>query len=1825
MKVRANGGLSVVSVRRGRQVARIVLAAAWFATGAGSPTVFAADSSPAAPIAKLAAAEPRDPLAAPIALKTGQSATLLPDGRWLLLGGQQGQERLAAALLYDPDKKRTTRLPQGLATPRAGHSATLLPDGSVLILGGTDADGLIAAQAERFLPATGKFEGLGELGLLARSKHRATVLADGRLLITGGVDQRETALYDAELVDPQTLEVERFNVKLETARFSHVATLLPSHAVLLWGGIGIDGKPLDGAEVFDPETLRFTPYRERPVKDALAALGDVAPPTIVDSDPADAAVDVPVGQAIVVRFSKLLDVATLSNETVTLIGPNGRVVADVTPVEGGLLLFVRPRAELFPASHYTLMIRGAKDAAGQVLAFAAIGFKTRALVADATPTPESNDTAGAPGDAAAQSGRDAAAQAAGSAQAAAAAADTTSSAVVDAAPDDEDWVPASGNFRGNWTSGRKFGHSRDAAREERDKSALLASLSPRARQLIEKRWQEKGIALPTQRPTVNRVTQPIGAGLAAISGQVLRLNGRPLANATLMMAGQIARTDTNGEFTLANVPTGEQVLVIDGRSANRGNASYGRYDYRMEVKAGYNDLDFTLWMPRLDTRHAVKLASPTAGEVVVTHPKLPGFELRIPPGTVIRDAEGKIVTEVSITPIPVDQLPFPMPYADVPIFYTIQPGGATLESADGKPSPGAKLIYPNYTTQQPGTRFPLFDYDPKGRGWYIYTHGTVSADGKAIVPEKNFVIYQFTATSAASPGGTPAGDPPGCQDLKCQCIKGGKGGDPVSCHEGLFLESATDLNISDTSALALERTYRTRDVTQRPFGVGANNTYGLFLSFINQSGFYADGIELNLASGGRIAFMATGSTYYKQAGAIYESTVPGEFYKATIEYSLVNGAEFILRFRDGRRYGFTYYAAKLKWMEDRNGNRITIVRDGSGRVTSLISPNGRWIEFEYTAATCTTCITKATDNAGRVVSYTYDASGRLTQVTNPEGGITEYAYDASHRITTVKDPRGNFKVTNEYDANGRVSKQTYADNTANLFAYTLDANNKVVQTDVTRERGDVRRIVYDATGNITSETLALGKPEQQVRSFTYNANKQLETETDPLGRVTRHEYDAKGNRTKLTRMYGTAEATSWNTTYDTTFSQVKTMTDPLGRVTTYTYDTKGNLKQIKDPLNHLTDLTYNSAGQPLTLKRYAGSGTLTTTFAYDGGDLSKVTDPLGRITTLFNDAIGRPVTTTDPLGHTTRTDRDKLDRVTAVTDAQNNVVRYAYDANGNLLTFTDAKNHVTTWTYDSRNRALTKQDALLKTERYAYDAAGNLKFLTDRKGQVSGFDYDFLNRRSKASYGATSTTSPVYQNSITYTWDGGNRLTQLADSVAGTLTRSYDNRFDSLASETGPDGSVTYTYTADGRRHSVTPTGGTAQTSTFDAAGRLTGISQAAGAGAANPAAVQNVTLGYDEADRRTRVTLPNGIQITYAYDPASQLTGITYKKADGSTIGDLTYAYDAAGRRTAMGGSLARTTLPAAVASATYDADNRLTNWGGIALGYDDNGNLISEGSTTYTWNARNQLAATSQGAASYAYDAAGRRRSRTVSGVSLQTLHDGWNPIQLKQSGSAVETRLYGTGLDEIYGRTNSGASQSYLTDALGSVLQLDNADQTAQVDYTYGAYGQTTETPPGASSNLIRYTGREQDTAGLYYYRNRYYSPITSRFISEDPIGLAGGVNLYSYVDGDPISFVDPEGFRLRPPPIRPQTSPQPVPTYRPPQNSPFQDKQQAAELIKESFGNIDKNTPSNPNWGDRLPSLPKPPPGCILICPPKMPYECSRDNECMVWCGPVLKAW
>ena len=202
-------------------------------------------------------------------------------------------------------------------------------------------------------------------------------------------------------------------------------------------------------------------------------------------------------------------------------------------------------------------------------------------------------------------------------------------------------------------------------------------------------------------------------------------------------------------------------------------------------------------------------------------------------------------------------------------------------------------------------------------------------------------------------------------------------------------------------------------------------------------------------------------------------------------------------------------------------------------------------------------------------------------------------------------------------------------------------------------------------------------------------------------------------------------------------------------------------------------------------------------------------------------------------------------------------------------------------------------------------------------------------------------------------------MTSIADSVNGTITRTFDG-LDRLTSETTPQGTVSYTYDAADRRATMTVLGQPMVAYRYDAGNRLTSVTQGAA----------TVSITYDDVGRRSTLTLPNGVVVTHAYDDASQLTGLTYAQG-ATTLGSLTYVYDLAGKRTEIGGTWARTGLPRAVGSASFDAANRLTNWAGTLLSYDANGNLASDGPNSYVWNARKELTGvTGQASASFQYD---------------------------------------------------------------------------------------------------------------------------------------------------------------------------------------------------------------------------------------------------------------
>jgi RHS repeat-associated protein len=1538
-------------------------------------------------------------------LKLGQSTTLMPDGRWLLLGGRGADGPLRDAQVKDARGNSVQSLANGLQQARASHSATLLPDGTVLVFGGVGANGEVLDSAELFHPDTQQFELLTLKGLTARAYHTATLLTDGQVLIAGGTSAKGEMAARVELWNPRTKTVRVVPGQMQSVRSRHSATLQPDGAVLLWGGVNSDGTDLDDGVLYEPKSEQLSWIG------GFTKFEDENAPYLRASLPEDGTTDVPVETQIALRFSKPLSMTTVNPQTVSLKGSQGTVEAKITPAEGGMLAFILPQEKLSEETTYTITLAEALDESGRALTYTMLSFTT-----------------------------------------------VRSKASGQRVNDGEDWIPDTRNMRGDWRSNRP-----------------------------ESQWQK----MP-----------PLEAapGVTALAGQVLLLNGNPLPDVTLHIGARSTRTDNTGRFLLADIPAGHHVMRMDGQTASKPQKTYGVFKIGVDVEAGKtNVLPFTSWMPRLDTEHVTTLSVPTSNEVAVTTPYIPGLEVRVPQGAVVRNMDGQTVTQLSITPIPVDRTPFPLPGGvNVPVFFTVQPGASRVIP------PRARVVYPNYGGDRPGTRMNFWNYDPEGKGWYIYGQGTVTADGRQVIPDPGVVIYEFTGFMINRNGMPP---PPGSGP---DAGSDATGGDPVDLATGLFIHENVDLAVIDTMPLALKRTYRQNDSASRGFGIGASLPYDLYLYSAQE---YVEA-DLILPNGGRVHYVRISSGTGFTDAEFEHSGSDSAFYKSRLKW---NGNGWNLTLKNGLTYVFGD-EAPLHTIKDRHGNKVTISRANtngfgspSGNITKITSSNGRWIAFTYDT---TNRITQAKDNIGRTVNYTYDAGGRLWKVTDPQGGVTEYTYDSAHRMLTIKDPKNVVWLTNLYDANGRVVKQTQADGTTYQFAYTLDTGGKVTQTDLTDTRGNIRRVTFNANGHTLTDTFALGKPEQQKFIYERQANTNLVASiTDQLNRKTTYTYDPKGNVTEITRLAGTAEAVTTRLTYEPAYNFVASVTDPLNHTVTFTYDAKGNIVSMRNALNQETTFTYNAAGQLLSASDALNN---TAQFRYEGGDLVEVIDPKGNSTSQFLDDAGRLLSLITADGRRIRYEYDAMNRPVKTIDPQGNASTFGYDANGNLTSLTNARGDVTTYTYNNMDRLVTRKDPLLRSETYVYDAAGNLTKVTDRRGTVTTFAYDSLNRKTFIGYGTVaSQKSTTYESTVNYTLDTGSRLTKMVDSLSGTVNFTYD-QLNRLTSKSAPQGTINYAFDAANRQTSMTVVGQPAVNYTYDDANRLTGIVQGS----------SSVGFGYDSANRRTSLSLPNGVLVEYSYDRNSRLSGITYKKGT-SVIGDLSYERDRLGNRTQMGGSLARVAMPQAVAASTYNAGSQLTQRDSSTFTYDANGNLTSDGVNTYTWNARNQLASISGGTtASFQYDPFGRRVKKTVNGVATDYLHDGHNTVQELVGGTPNVNYLVGA-TDEVFTRKQGTNTETYLVDGLGSTLALLDAAGSVQTEYTYDPFGKTAATG-AATNNSAQFTGRENDGTGLYFYRSRYYSPSLQRFISEDPIGFGGGINMYAYVGNNPLNWIDPLGL-------------------------------------------------------------------------------------------------
>jgi RHS repeat-associated protein len=638
---------------------------------------------------------------------------------------------------------------------------------------------------------------------------------------------------------------------------------------------------------------------------------------------------------------------------------------------------------------------------------------------------------------------------------------------------------------------------------------------------------------------------------------------------------------------------------------------------------------------------------------------------------------------------------------------------------------------------------------------------------------------------------------------------------------------------------------------------------------------------------------------------------------------------------------------------------------------------------------------------------------------------------------------------------------------------------------------------YDANGNVGTIT----DPNGVSTTFTYDARNRLLTSTTQ-SLVTQYGYDTHGNLAFTIP----PEGNRIDYTYTLT-DKLSQVTDTLGNKITYAYDVEGNRisENIYDPSN--------------TLKKYL-------TFTHDTYNrLKRIINPDSTYTEYAYDDKGNRTSFRDPRTNTTGLIYDPLDRLVGVTRPLNSLIDYGYDTHNNNNYVIDPNDYTTQYSYDDfggRYRVISPDTGLSSA---TYDNAGNTITQTDANGSVITLAYDALNRQSLIQF------SDSTQN-ITYVYDTGTygkgHLTGRTDK-SGAYTFTYDGRGNLTQEQKtilGIQYTTGYSYNANDILSSLTYPSGRTVTYSRDAAGHISGIST-------NGTTLAS-SLTYAPFGGITGLTYGNGILLTRAFDNQYRLSSLA-----ASSVLNFSYNYDPNGNITSIIDSVNPPGGPSDQAG-TYSYVTGSNKLGAIAgsnpmsFAYDANGNTTTENTQTFAYDLLNRLITiTDNGTqiASYTYNSLNQRVSKTTSSGTRIFHYDlqGHLIAETTSTGSTVVEYIY-LG-DEILAQIRSGSIYYYHNDHLGTPQVITNSSGSVVWKASYTPFGKA-QTSVSTIENNIRFPGQYFDSeTGLHYNWNRYYQPETGRYVTPDPIGLAGGVNPYIYTDANPINWTDRLGLEAR----------------------------------------------------------------------------------------------
>ena len=753
--------------------------------------------------------------------------------------------------------------------------------------------------------------------------------------------------------------------------------------------------------------------------------------------------------------------------------------------------------------------------------------------------------------------------------------------------------------------------------------------------------------------------------------------------------------------------------------------------------------------------------------------------------------------------------------------------------------------------------------------------------------------------------------------------------------------------------------------------------------------------------------------------------------------------------------------------------------------------------------------TKVTNVLNQSTNHAYDFdTGLLTSTTDPNSQPTTYTYDAMWRLATASYPDGGLDTVTHQETS---------------FPFTATSTKKMASS-----QNYVTTSVFDGLGRLSQSQLSSDPSGTDYTIITYDANGRKASQTnpyrttsDPTYGATNYQYDALNRANLVTMPDGSRITTNYagNTTTvtDEAGKNRESFMDGLGRMTevienpgglgyatTYQLDVLNNLASVLQNGSRQRTFAYDSLSR-LTSSTNPESGTLS--FAYDA-DSNLIT----RIAPAPNQTGASTVTTTYSY--------DALNRITqrSYSDGTTPTAFFTYDGTGTWgVTQTNtvgrlmeawagtsccASTGAEIFSYDPMGRILLNTQYSAATGQYSplnytYDLAGDILSATNGEGVTISYQYNSAQQATVVTSSLVDATHPAtLASGIKYAPNGS--TSQMTYGNGLTESSVYNPRFQPCRDNVNSSGTVFTSLAACG--------------STSMPSGNLLDLQYSWNAGSADNGNLVGAVVGGVQTYSRS-----------YIYDQLNRLSSMS---GTGGLCTGLNWSYDAWGNRTSQtqvsGTCFQQSTT-------TITTKNQFSGYG-----YDAAGNMTSQPGATYSYDAENRLTLSSGDAASYLYDASGRRVTKTLSGAYRNYLYD-------TQGNVVSEVTSAGWAVGNVYlnGRMTAeyanGTTYFLTGDHLGSSRLLTTLAKGVQDCNGFYPYG---EQDPGicTSSNTTthKFTGKERDSeSGLDNSQARYYTSALGRFMSPDEPLVdqqsenPQSWNLYGYVRNNPLSNTDPSG--------------------------------------------------------------------------------------------------